>query len=66
MSNSQQKVMLITGAAGGIGRATVKYFAEMGWQVIGVDRKEFGETFPQDGLFIQMDISERGEYAQYL
>lgn len=58
MVETQQKVMLITGAAGGIGRATVKYFAEMGWRVIGVDRHEFGEPFPKDGLYIQTDISE--------
>jgi glucose 1-dehydrogenase len=53
--------MLITGAAGGIGRATVKYFAEKGWRVIGVDRNSFGEPFPLDGLFIQADISKPGE-----
>jgi NAD(P)-dependent dehydrogenase (short-subunit alcohol dehydrogenase family) len=32
-------------------------FARHGWRVIGVDRAEFGEPFPQDGLFIQSDIS---------
>jgi NAD(P)-dependent dehydrogenase (short-subunit alcohol dehydrogenase family) len=66
--------MLITGAAGGIGRATVQVFFEHGWRVIGVDRapfdkapwpdrqgrqgKPFGETFPANGLFIQSDISD--------
>jgi NAD(P)-dependent dehydrogenase (short-subunit alcohol dehydrogenase family) len=49
--------VLITGAAGGIGRATVKLFAESGWRVIGVDRNEFGEQFPENGLFIRADIS---------
>lgn len=54
--------VLITGAAGGIGRATVKLFAQMGWRVIGVDRADFGsvewgDPFPADGLFIQSDIS---------
>jgi NAD(P)-dependent dehydrogenase (short-subunit alcohol dehydrogenase family) len=49
--------MLITGAAGGIGRATVELFAQMGWRVIGVDRSPFGEGFPPGGLFIQSDIS---------
>ncbi|HRK91504.1 MAG TPA: SDR family oxidoreductase [Anaerolineales bacterium] len=51
------KTILITGAAGGIGRATVALFAHKGWRVIGVDRNEFGEDFPQSGLFIQSDIS---------
>ena len=54
------RVVLITGAAGGIGRATVNYFSQMGWRVIGVDRSPFGEPFPQQGLFIQSDISEPG------
>lgn len=55
---SKQRVMLITGAAGGIGRATVKVFSENGWKVIGVDRKDFGPGFPEDGLFINADIAK--------
>ena len=51
------RTILITGAAGGIGRATVSLFAEKGWRVIGVDRSEFGSDFPKNGLFIQSDIS---------
>jgi len=57
-NQARKRVMLITGAAGGVGRATVRLFAEAGWQVIGVDRAAYGETFPGDGLFIQADISE--------
>jgi glucose 1-dehydrogenase len=57
MTNTQ-KTVLITGAAGGIGRATVALFAQKGWRVIGVDRSTFdGEEFPADGRFIQADIS---------
>lgn len=52
------RTVLITGAAGGIGRATVRLFAESGWQVIGVDRAPFVEVFPANGLFIQADISD--------
>ncbi len=52
-----QKIVLITGAAGGIGRAAVTLFAQKGWRVIGVDRNIFGDDFPQNGLFIQSDIS---------
>lgn len=51
------RTVLITGAAGGIGRATVSLFAEKGWHVIGVDRADFGDDFPKDGLFIKSDIS---------
>ncbi len=50
------KTVLITGAAGGIGRATVALFAGRGWNVIGVDRATFGEGFPEHGVFIQSDI----------
>ena len=65
MDNSQtmtEKTVLITGAAGGIGRATVHVFADEGWRVIGVDRASFAAAdlpaFPASGLFIQADIAE--------
>jgi glucose 1-dehydrogenase len=51
------KTTLITGAAGGIGRATVALFAQKGWCVIGVDRSGFGADFPANGHFIRSDIS---------
>ena len=54
----ETRVVLITGAAGGIGRATVQLFAEKGWKVIGVDRSGFGENFPDNGVFIQKDIAD--------
>ena len=50
-------VVLITGAGGGIGRAAIHHFAARHWRVIGVDRADFGEGFPQNGRFIQADIS---------
>jgi glucose 1-dehydrogenase len=55
--DTNPKHVLITGAAGGIGRATVAHFAQRGWRVIGVDRAEFGPGFPADGFYIQADIS---------
>lgn len=54
------KTVLITGAAGGIGRAAVALFAQKGWRVIGVDRADFDGGFPPAGLFIRADIS-RGD-----
>jgi glucose 1-dehydrogenase len=54
----ETKTVLITGAGGGIGRACVYHFAAKGWQVIGVDRNEFGDDFPRNGHFIQADISQ--------
>jgi len=57
MTELHPRTLLITGAAGGIGRATVHLFAEKGWQVIGVDRAPFGE-FPSNGLFVRGDITD--------
>ncbi|HKZ44675.1 MAG TPA: SDR family oxidoreductase [Anaerolineales bacterium] len=58
MNDSKQtKTVLITGAAGGIGRAVVELFASNGWQVVGVDRVDYEEQFPSNGLFICSDIS---------
>ena len=57
MSEKKSRILLITGAAGGIGKATVEVFAQEGWQVIGVDRKPKYEGFPQNGIYIQADIS---------
>ncbi|HAF47877.1 MAG TPA: NAD(P)-dependent oxidoreductase [Anaerolineaceae bacterium] len=57
MSEKNSRILLITGAAGGIGQATVKVFAEAGWRVIGVDRKPKYEDFPENGIYIQSDIS---------
>jgi len=54
----ESKVVLVTGAGGGIGRACVHLFAEKGWRVIGVDRSDFGDDFPKDGRFIKADISQ--------
>lgn len=51
------KTVLITGAAGGVGKATATYFNERGFRVIGVDRLPVYEGFPEDGLYIQADIA---------
>jgi len=51
-------VLLITGAAGGIGWATVEVFDAAGWHVIGVDRAEPAQPFPAGGLFIRADVSD--------
>jgi NAD(P)-dependent dehydrogenase (short-subunit alcohol dehydrogenase family) len=58
------RTVLVTGAAGGVGRASIYVFAEAGWRVIGVDRSSFGETFPEGGLFIQADLSEPDALAK--
>lgn len=57
MSSEKNKTILITGAAGGVGRATVALFARKGYTVIGVDRQPLYPEFPADGYYIQADIS---------
>jgi len=52
-----KRVVLITGVAGGIGSATAMVFAEAGWHVVGVDRKQL-ENLPGVAHYIPADISE--------
>lgn len=50
------KVVVITGAAGGIGGATVDAFADAGWQVVGIDLREAHHPC-ENVRYIQSDIS---------
>lgn len=66
MKNIQNtKTVLITGAAGGIGRATLTLFAQKGWRVIGVDRSPLDDQPANNLHFIQADIS-RPEVVEQL
>jgi len=56
-NHSTQRTALVTGAAGGIGSATVLRFYESGWQVIAVDRAEKPIKFSDAINYIQADIS---------
>jgi NAD(P)-dependent dehydrogenase (short-subunit alcohol dehydrogenase family) len=56
------RYVLITGSAGGIGRATVDYFVEQGWFVVGVDRAPLSGDFPENGKFIQADIAKEKDW----
>ena len=61
MTENKVRTVLITGAAGGIGKATVAHFTAQGWRVIGMDRKEVYTGFPTDGFFIQADLAQPQE-----
>lgn len=50
------RIALVTGAAGGIGRATVMKFVAEGWTVLAVDREE-GSGFPDQVIWYQFDVS---------
>lgn len=57
-----KRVALVTGAAGGIGRATVEVFAAAGWDTVAVDRHEAG-GFPGGVVVRQADVSQPEEVA---
>ena len=60
---NETRTVLITGAAGGIGRACTVHFAAQGWRVFGVDRTAFGT----DGTFsdyFQGRLRRTGTYEQ--
>jgi glucose 1-dehydrogenase len=52
-----EPIALITGVAGGIGRATACLFGEKGWHVVGVDQKPVG-TIEGVSHFVTADLSE--------
>ena len=55
---AKQPSVLITGAAGGVGRASVALFIKEGWRVLAVDVKQPLEpALPKDAVFVHADIS---------
>jgi NAD(P)-dependent dehydrogenase (short-subunit alcohol dehydrogenase family) len=51
-------VAVITGAAGGIGRATVELFREEGWYVVGMDRRDANDAADRS---IRVDLSDEAD-----
>jgi glucose 1-dehydrogenase len=51
-----KRIALVTGVAGGIGRATARLFGEKGWHVVGIDQKPVGKI---EGVshFVTADLS---------
>lgn len=60
----KKKTVVITGAAGGIGQASVNVFADKGWFVIGIDRAPYPKKFPDSGAFIQADVAQEGDWIE--
>jgi glucose 1-dehydrogenase len=59
---AKQQTILITGAAGGVGHATVELFHQLGWRVLAVDVKEKPQpALPRDVVFLSLDISVPAE-----
>ncbi|MBN2556266.1 MAG: SDR family oxidoreductase, partial [Anaerolineales bacterium] len=52
-----KRLVIVTGAAGGIGYAAVKLFVEKGWEAIGIDLKD--PVAPIDGAsFEKLDLAD--------
>jgi len=59
-----KRSVVITGAAGGIGQASVQLFAKRGWFVFGIDRASFMDDFPESGVFIKADVSQEQDWEE--
>ena len=60
INNSEQKVILLTGASRGIGHATVRKFSEENWRVITCSRQAFDPKCPWPGgedNHVKVDLS---------
>jgi NAD(P)-dependent dehydrogenase (short-subunit alcohol dehydrogenase family) len=57
---NMKRLALITGAAGGIGRATVEYFCAAGWDTLAVDRQA-AHGFPPSVTVRQTDVADPGQ-----
>jgi len=55
---------VITGAAAGIGRATLEAFAAAGWEAIGLDRQP-AEDLPEGARVEQVDVSAAEQVETY-
>jgi NAD(P)-dependent dehydrogenase (short-subunit alcohol dehydrogenase family) len=56
-----QRTVLITGAAGGVGRACVEYFHEQAWDVIAIDVRNPQPALPAGVEYIKADIGIAAE-----
>ena len=74
MHNSNRldgKVVIITGAAGEIGRATAAVFAERGARIVAVDRdaaalSSLRTSLPADAIMIEADVTDEAQVQAYV
>lgn len=69
MSGVEGKVVVVTGAASGIGAATARLFAERGSRVVLADLQEepgkrLAEEIGKDALFVRTDVTQESDIAQ--
>lgn len=56
-----QRTVLITGAAGGVGRACCEYFLEQGWRVAAIDVRDPQPALPAGVEYLKADIGIASE-----
>lgn len=58
------RVAVVTGAARGIGFATVHAFARAGWRTVGIDLQPPAAPLPSGCRFVRADVSDAGAVQQ--
>ena len=58
-----ERVVLVTGAAGGIGQAMVRCFAARGWRVVGWDKAPRPADFPSEARYRRVDLADPAAIA---
>ncbi len=74
MSQEEKKVILITGASRGIGRATAEYYIRAGWHVIGVSKSasqlesldDYAKGYKNRITISQLDLKEAHKIPEFL
>ncbi|MCP4330712.1 MAG: SDR family oxidoreductase [Alphaproteobacteria bacterium] len=67
--DGERKTVILTGASGGIGHATVKRFSDAGWQIITCSRGEVPEECKRDPNWthhIAVDLSSSEETSRFV
>ena len=59
---TQQRIALVTGAAGGVGQSTVEKLAAEGCIVIGTDIRAIEETPPEGVVYRQHDVTSEADW----
>lgn len=65
MNDTQMKTVLITGSGGLVGSAAVKFYAERGWNVIGIDNNMRQKFFGLDGNIMPTLVAQSAVYDNY-
>ncbi|HTH47883.1 MAG TPA: SDR family NAD(P)-dependent oxidoreductase [Candidatus Limnocylindria bacterium] len=60
---TSERVVLITGAGGGLGSATVAEFAAQGWQVIAASHAAPPATTAENVAHVTLDVTDRAQVA---